>query len=81
MRMRISSSYFTYTANINLPAASMTISLSKMADAKFIDRSYGKAFVKMLHIKRNGNVHAIKEYEVSTLITLNSDKDYKQVSR
>ena len=58
----------------------MTISLSKMADVKFIDRSYGKAFVKMLHVQRNGNVHAIKEYEVSTLITLSSDKDYKKVS-
>ena len=50
-----------------------------MADVKFIDRSYGKAFVKLLHVKRDGNVHHIREYEVSTLITLNSEKDYTQV--
>ena len=51
----------------------------KMADVKFIDRSYGKAFVKLLHVKRDGNVHSIREYEVSTLITLSSEKDYTQV--
>ena len=50
-----------------------------MADVKFIDRSYGKAFVKLLHVKRDGNVHSIREYEVSTLITLSSEKDYTQV--
>jgi len=49
-----------------------------MADGKFIDRSYGKAFVKLLHVKRDGNVHSIREYEVSTLITLSSEKDYTQ---
>ncbi len=52
-----------------------------MAEFQFIDRGYGKYWVKMLHLERNGNVHSIKEYEVSTLITLNSDKDFKQVSK
>ena len=49
------------------------------AEVKFIDRSYGKAWVKLLHVERNGNVHSIKEYEVSTLITLDTDKDYIKV--
>lgn len=48
-----------------------------MAEFKFIDRGYGKYWVKMLHLERNGSVHTIKEYEVSTLIRLDSDKDYK----
>ena len=51
---------------------------SDLAEFQFIDRGYGKYWVKMLHLERNGNVHSIKEYEVSTLITLNSDKDFKQ---
>ena len=53
--------------------------LKMAAEVKFIDRSYGKAWVKLLHVERNGNVHSIKEYEVSTLITLDTDKDYIKV--
>ena len=48
---------------------------------KFIDRIAGKSFVKLLHIERQENNHVIKEYEVSTLITLDSDKDYTTVSK
>lgn len=44
----------------------------------FVDRSYGKSFVKLLHVKRDGKVHHIKEYEVGTLLTLDNDKDYTQ---
>jgi len=47
-----------------------------MADYEFINRGYGKYWVKLLHRDKNGSTHSIKEYEVSTLITLDSDKDY-----
>ncbi len=50
-----------------------------MSEFKFAERSYGKAWVKLLHVKRNGNQHSIREYEVTTLLTLESDKDYKKV--
>ena len=50
-----------------------------MADFEFINRGYGKYFVKLLHRDKNGSTHDIKEYEVSTLITLDSDKDYLHV--
>ena len=53
--------------------------MAAAANVKFIDRSYGKASVKMLHVVRDGNVHSIKEYEVTTLITLASDKDFTHV--
>merc|ERR1719369_580566 len=47
-----------------------------MAEFKIIESGYGKYWVKLLHLERDGNKHSIKEYEVSTLITLDSDKDY-----
>ena len=52
-----------------------------MADFEFINRGYGKYWVKLLHRDKNGSTHSIKEYEVSTLITLDSDKDYLHVSK
>ena len=50
-----------------------------MAEFHFIDRGFGKYWVKLLHLERDGAKHSIKEYEVNTLITLDSEKDYKQV--
>jgi len=49
-----------------------------MSDFEFKNRGYGKYWVKLLHRDKNGSTHSIKEYEVSTLITLDSDKDYLQ---
>lgn len=40
------------------------------------DHGYGKDSVKVLHIKRDGPVHSIKELEVSTHLKLYSKKDY-----
>lgn len=37
--------------------------------------------MKLLHVKRDGNIHHVREYEVNTLITLDSDKDYLHVSK
>ena len=54
---------------------------TKMAEFHFIDRGYGKFWVKMLHLERNGNIHTIKEYEVNTQLTLDSEKDYKTVKK
>ncbi|XP_064080351.1 uricase-like [Macrobrachium nipponense] len=43
---------------------------------QWIDRGYGKNNVKILHVRREGVVHSIKEYEINTQLTLNNDKDY-----
>lgn len=40
------------------------------------DYGYGKDSVKVLHVKRDGPVHSIKEFEVSTHLKLYSKKDY-----
>ncbi|XP_068238021.1 uricase [Palaemon carinicauda] len=45
-------------------------------DYQWIDRGYGKNNVKILHVRREGVVHSIKEYEINTQLTLNNDKDY-----
>ena len=42
----------------------------------FVDRRYGKNYVKLLHVKREGPVHHIKEIEVNTAIQLNNVKDF-----
>lgn len=43
---------------------------------EWVDRGYGKNHVKILHVRREGPVHTIKEYEIDTQLTLESDKDY-----
>lgn len=40
------------------------------------DTGYGKDHVKILHVRREGNVHFIKEFEVNTHLKLYSKKDY-----
>lgn len=40
------------------------------------DTGYGKDHVKILHVRREGNVHYIKEFEVNTHLKLYSKKDY-----
>ncbi|XP_037822349.1 uricase [Lucilia sericata] len=40
------------------------------------DHGYGKDSVKVLHVKRDGPVHSIKEFEVGTHLKLYSKKDY-----
>eukprot|EP00099_Drosophila_melanogaster_P013877 NP_476779.1 urate oxidase [Drosophila melanogaster] len=42
------------------------------------DHGYGKDAVKVLHVSRNGPVHAIQEFEVGTHLKLYSKKDYYQ---
>lgn len=42
------------------------------------DFGYGKDSVKVLHVKRDGPVHSIKELEVGTHLKLYSKKDYFQ---
>lgn len=46
---------------------------------KIIDKGYGKSWVKMLHIKREGRKHTIREYEVDTRLTLSTERDYTHV--
>lgn len=40
------------------------------------DRSYGKSGVRILHVVKEGLVHHVKELEVSTRLTLATEKDY-----
>lgn len=40
------------------------------------DTGYGKDHVKILHVRRDNNVHYIKEFEVNTHLKLYSKKDY-----
>lgn len=40
------------------------------------DSGYGKDHVKILHVRREGCVHHIKEFEVNTHLKLFSKKDY-----
>ena len=46
---------------------------------RIADKQYGKSFVKLLHIKRDGLLHSIREYEVDTKLTLDTEKDYTEV--
>jgi urate oxidase len=46
------------------------------SDFDFIDSGYGKNFVKLLHIRRDGPTHYIKEFIVNTQLSLDSKKDY-----
>lgn len=58
----------------------MKSSLNRRAFQEFeiSDTGYGKDHVKILHIRREGNVHHIKEFEVNTHLKLYSKKDYLQ---
>ncbi|XP_069947052.1 uricase [Cherax quadricarinatus] len=47
-----------------------------MESFEWVSRGYGKNNVKLLHVRREGPVHSIKEYEVCTQLTLDTDKDY-----
>ncbi|XP_046643712.1 uricase-like [Daphnia pulicaria] len=49
-----------------------------MSTYKIVDDAYGKSGVKLLHIKRDGPVHSIRELEVSSQLTLASKKDYTE---
>lgn len=40
------------------------------------DHNYGKNNVKILQLVRNGPIHSIKEFTVSTKLQLTSQKDY-----
>ena len=44
-----------------------------------VDKGYGKSWVKLLHVKREGKKHTIREYEVDTKLTLSTENDYKKV--
>lgn len=43
---------------------------------EFLDSGYGKNYVKLLHIRRDGPTHYIKEFSVNTQLSLDSKKDY-----
>lgn len=43
---------------------------------QLVDYGYGKSSVKLLHIRKDGANHTIRELEVHTTLKLNSIKDY-----
>ena len=45
---------------------------------EFTDRRYGKNYVRLLHVRRNGPVHDVKELEVNVALTLKSIEDYTE---
>ncbi|CRK89803.1 CLUMA_CG003441, isoform A [Clunio marinus] len=45
-------------------------------DVTLAGTSYGKSGVRILRVAKDGNVHYIKELEVSTKLTLDTEKDY-----
>ena len=45
-------------------------------DVVFVDPKYGKNYVKLLHVRRQNDIHHVKEIEVDTALTLDSVKDY-----
>ena len=49
---------------------------SEIVQTEFVATRYGKNYVKLLHVRKEGNTHFIKELEVCTAITLNNQKDY-----
>lgn len=46
------------------------------ANYEISDSGYGKNYVKILHVQRDGPLHTIKEFEVNTHLKLYSKKDY-----
>ena len=47
---------------------------------EIVENEYGKANVRMLHLRREGIVHSIREFEVDTSLTLDDTKDYTKVA-
>jgi len=43
---------------------------------EIVDRGYGKNEVRLFHVRREGNVHYIKDLEVNTRLTLATIKDF-----
>eukprot|EP00088_Acartia_fossae_P052184 TRINITY_DN5880_c0_g1_i13.p1 TRINITY_DN5880_c0_g1~~TRINITY_DN5880_c0_g1_i13.p1 ORF type:complete len:303 (-),score=65.14 TRINITY_DN5880_c0_g1_i13:87-995(-) len=43
-----------------------------------VEKEYGKSGVKMLYVSQKGDKYTIKELEVETSLTLNSEKDYRK---
>ena len=48
---------------------------------QIVENEYGKANVRMLHLRREGIVHTIREFEVDTSLTLDDTKDYTKVGQ
>ncbi len=46
---------------------------------QIVENEYGKSYVRLLHLRREGPVHTIREFEVDTSLTLNNVKDYTHV--
>ena len=47
---------------------------------EIVENEYGKANVRLLHLRREGIVHSIREFEVDTSLTLDDTKDYTKVT-
>ncbi|XP_013384613.1 uricase-like [Lingula anatina] len=45
-------------------------------EVQIADSDYGKNYVKLLKVRREGRVHHVQELEINTALTLSSKKDY-----
>lgn len=77
-------SYSSAVESTFLPDTSVTSVRSK-ADGKDVEETYdlaeygyGKNYVKVLKVRREGDVHHIREYEVNTHLQLDSREDFLQ---
>lgn len=52
--------------------------MSTEVKTEFTFTGYGKNYVKLLQVRKEGKIHYIKELEVSSQLTLNNTKDYLQ---
>lgn len=55
---------------------SLKLPITRKVEFEISDTGYGKDHVKILHVRREGNTHHIKEFEVNTHLKLYSKKDY-----
>ena len=50
--------------------------MNSYEDVKFVERQYGKNYVRLLHVKRQGLVHNVRELEVDTKLCLDDVRDF-----
>ncbi|XP_021341234.1 uricase-like isoform X2 [Mizuhopecten yessoensis] len=49
---------------------------NQVVHTEFVDTGYGKNYVKLLQLRREGDAHHIQELEVSVELTLNNQREY-----
>jgi len=53
------------------------LQMKEIGPTRIVDREWGKAGVKLLYVSKKDLVHSIKELEVKTALSLETEKDYR----